>query len=82
MMKNILFLFVSVFALAQNPNHQTFLNNNWPTHTPEGIEASRYPISIGTKVMKIFKVIKFTLSFDICYNAVVNHNQKWRKIKT
>jgi hypothetical protein len=64
------FLMTLVIPVAPDPMVRTsFLNMICPTHTPEGIDANKYPISIGTRVMKRFMVIKFTLSVDICYNA-------------
>jgi hypothetical protein len=65
------FLMTFVIPVAPDPRVRTsFLNMICPTHTPEGMDASKYPISIGTMVIKIFEVIKFTLSVDICYNAL------------
>ena len=65
------FLKTLVIPVPPEPSVRTsFLNIIWPTHTPEGMDASKYPISIGTIVIKIFEVIKFTLSVDICYNAL------------
>ncbi len=81
-MKNILFLFASVFGLAQNPNHQTFLNHNWRlnfvqdgNNVPVYVDAAiNYPIVFQNQN------VQFQYTINVCnwhyfgYNYLGNEN--------
>lgn len=81
-MKNILFLFVSVFALAQNPNHQTFLDHNWRLNFVQ--DGDNTPVYVASNINYpiIFQNqnVQFQYTITVCnwhyfgYNYLNNQN--------
>jgi len=81
-MRNILFLFVSVFALAQNPNHQTFLDHNWRLNfVQDGNNAPVYVASdVNYPLSFMDQNVVFSYTIQVCnwhnfgYNYLTNEN--------
>jgi hypothetical protein len=81
-MKNIILLFVSVFAFAQNPNHQTFLNHNWRlNYVQDGNNAPVYvDASVNYPIVFQDQNVQFQYTINVCnwhyfgYNYLANEN--------